>query len=76
MKYLVADADEFNNPAFVRHDNSRPCFLDWNIYEDYADANNFVRDRLTKMDNPYISFVIVPIDTDNMEVVTLVDGDN
>ena len=77
MKYLVADWEEFINPSFVRYeDGGRTCGWDWQIFDYYEDANTYVRNKLDKMDNPFVSFVIVPIDTDNMEVVALVDGDN
>lgn len=77
MKYLVADWEEFINPAFIRYeDGGRTCGCDWQIFDYYEDANAYVRNKLDKMDNPFVSFIIVPIDTDNMEVVALVDGDN
>jgi len=73
MKYLVADYEKLNNPLYEQYeDGSRPCFSDWRIFLDYGSANNYVRDRLAKIDNPSVSFAIVPLDTDNAERVELI----
>ena len=71
MKYLVADWEEFINPGFVRYeDGGRTCGWDWQIFDYYDDAKDYVSDKLNKMDNPAISFVIVPLDVANTERVT------
>lgn len=73
MKYLVADYEEFNNPLYERYeDGSRPCFSDWLIFSDYESANAYVRKRLIEIDNPAISFSIVPLDADNAEQIELI----
>ena len=76
MKYLVADWGEFISPASVRYeDGGRTVGQDWQIFDYYEDAKDYARSRLNKMDNPAISFVIVPLDVSdtNMERVTLPD---
>ena len=76
MKYLVADYEELNNPLYERYeDGSRPCFFDWLIFSDYGSASRYVHDRLTQIDNPTVSFSIVPLDTDNAEQVELICPD-
>ena len=77
MKYLVADWEEFINPGFVRYeDGGRTCGWDWQIFDYYKDANNYVIDKLTKLDNPSVSFAIVPLDADNMETVSMIPTGN
>lgn len=72
MKYLVADWEEFISPAFIRYeDGGRTCGCDWQIFDYYDDAKDYVSGKLDRMDNPAISFVIVPLDVANTERVTL-----
>lgn len=75
MKYLVADYEELNNSLYERYeDGSRPCFFDWLIFLDYGSASRYVHDRLVEIDNPFVSFSIVPLDVDNAEHVELIDS--
>lgn len=74
MKYLVADYEELNNPLYERYEDGspRPCFFDCLIFSDYGSANRYVHDRLAEIDNPAVSFSIVPLDVDNAEHVKLI----
>lgn len=48
------------------------AFFDWLIFSDYESANAYVRNRLIEIDNPAVSFSIVPLDVDNAERVELI----
>ena len=71
MMYLVAPSEEFNE-----FDNkySLSYTEGWFLFDDYSNAADYVRRTLLAPDerDDVEEFVIVPLDTDNTEDVSLV----
>lgn len=70
--YLIAITEDIANPLqYANETSSRLCDSEWVIFEFYGDAKDYVQEELLRIDNPAITYSIIPFDTNDATIAQL-----
>lgn len=69
MLYLVAPKDEFDTFDYDKEFYYNET-IEWRMFETYCEAMDYVNNSLLDNNTSANSFVVIPMDTDNMITLT------